>query len=94
MPFNPPDCFPVFDIRLLSVLVPGHRSSSFCVTAERQTCEPLRRSFLASSESAAYVVDASWCNEHNGDGQLQRNMAAFSLDSVAVDSNHIIVLPS
>ena len=45
-------------------------------------------------ESAAYVVDASWCNEHNGDGQLQRNMAAFSLDSVAVDSNHIIVLPS
>ena len=45
-------------------------------------------------ESAAYLVDASWCNEHNGDGQLQRNMAAFSLDSVAVDSNHIIVLPS
>ena len=22
-------------------------------------------------ESAAYLVDASWCNEHNGDGQLQ-----------------------
>ena len=45
-------------------------------------------------ECATYLVDASWCNEHNGDGKLQRNMASFSLDSVAVESNHLLVLPS
>ena len=45
-------------------------------------------------ECVAYLVDASWCNAHNGDSQLQWDMADCSLNSVAVESNHLLVLPS
>ena len=43
-------------------------------------------------QCAAYLVDASWCNEHNGDGRLHINMAAFSIDIMAnwwLTSSHI-----
>ena len=78
MPTSTLACCPLFDIRLL-LLCDGRR---------------VNHPAMHQVECAACLVDASRCNEHNGDVQLQRNMAAFSLDSVAVESIHLLVIPS